>query len=50
MEYLRNVLLAYIETQDHEGLIPVFESVLEFSPQEKGRLDAARAKHRSSGW
>mmetsp|Transcript_47704 Transcript_47704/g.74444 ORF Transcript_47704/g.74444 Transcript_47704/m.74444 type:complete len:131 (-) Transcript_47704:50-442(-) len=44
MEYLRNVLVKYIETQDHEGLIPVFISVLEFSADEKRRLEAARAR------
>ncbi len=27
IEYLKNVLLKYIETQDHEGLIPVLSSV-----------------------
>mmetsp|Transcript_25318 Transcript_25318/g.50758 ORF Transcript_25318/g.50758 Transcript_25318/m.50758 type:complete len:80 (+) Transcript_25318:3-242(+) len=44
MEYLKNVLVKYIETQDHEGLIPVFYSVLDFSQEEKRRLEAVRSK------
>jgi hypothetical protein len=45
---LRPALLALLaETgggQDHEGLIPVFYTVLDFSQEEKSRLEAARGK------
>jgi len=49
IEYLKNVLLKYIETQDHEGLIPVLSSVLEFDADEQRRLHAAQSRM-SSPW
>jgi len=49
IEYLKNVLLKYIETQDHEGLIPVLSSVLEFDMDEQRRLQAALSRM-SSPW
>ncbi|EKX54468.1 hypothetical protein GUITHDRAFT_150019 [Guillardia theta CCMP2712] len=49
IEYLKNVLIKYVETQDHEGLIPVFYSVLEFNAEERRRLENVRVKM-SSPW
>ena len=48
IEYLKNVLLKYIETQD-EALISVFSSVLEFDADEQRRLHAAQSRL-SSPW
>ena len=48
IEYLKNVLLKFIETQD-QGLIPVLSSVLEFDANEQRRLQAAQSRL-SSPW
>ena len=48
IEYLKNVLLKFIETQD-DKLIPVLSSVLEFDANEQRRLKDAQSRL-SSPW
>jgi len=42
LEYLKNVVLKYIETEEHETLMPVLSSLLQFTTEEVSRANLAR--------
>eukprot|EP01121_Diplochlamys_sp_Union-15-3_P005768 TRINITY_DN16106_c0_g1_i1.p1 TRINITY_DN16106_c0_g1~~TRINITY_DN16106_c0_g1_i1.p1 ORF type:complete len:381 (-),score=74.00 TRINITY_DN16106_c0_g1_i1:37-1179(-) len=47
--YLKNVVLQYMITQEHESLVPVISTVLQFSPEEIASVKKARSQN-SSLW
>jgi len=38
VEYLKNVMVKYIEIQDHEQMLPVISRILQFTPEELKNL------------
>lgn len=49
LEYLKNIVLKYMETQEHEKLLPVLTTLLQFSPEEVARVQGARTAQQASG-
>jgi len=41
LEYLKNIIVKYMETNDIEGLLPVISTILQFSPDELQRIEQA---------
>lgn len=48
MEYIRNVVVKYIETLDHHGLVPVIATVLQLEDPVRSRVLAAALKRPAS--
>lgn len=48
MEYIRNVVVKYIETLDHHGLVPVIATVLQLEDPVRSRVLAAAMKRPAS--
>jgi hypothetical protein len=44
LEYLKNIILKLLETNEQESLLPVLSTLLQFTPQEKERIAAARSR------
>lgn len=49
LEYLKNIVLKYMETQEHDKLLPVLTTLLQFSPEEVAKVQEARAAQQGSG-
>lgn len=45
--YLKNVILKYMETQDHVQLLPVISNLLQFSPEELKGLQQKLSQKKS---
>ena len=46
--YLRNVLLKYMETEDHETIFPVIAMCLRLTPEEVEALRERRERHNTA--
>jgi hypothetical protein len=44
LEYLKNVMVRYMETGEHEALFPVIATILQFSPAEVERVKKRRTR------
>ena len=42
LEYLKNIVLKYMETNDTDALLPVIGTILHFSPEEKLQIQRSR--------
>ena len=49
LEYLKNIVLKYMETQEHDKLLPVLTTILQFSPEEVAKVQEARTAQQGSG-
>lgn len=49
LEYLKNIVLKYMETQEHDKLMPVLTTLLQFSPEEVAKVQEARTAQQSGG-
>jgi uncharacterized small protein (DUF1192 family) len=49
IEYLKNVIIKYMETLDHSALFPVLNTILQFSPEETASINEKR-KRLASWW
>eukprot|EP01127_Copromyxa_protea_P020013 TRINITY_DN6612_c0_g1_i5.p1 TRINITY_DN6612_c0_g1~~TRINITY_DN6612_c0_g1_i5.p1 ORF type:complete len:1183 (+),score=438.05 TRINITY_DN6612_c0_g1_i5:1131-4679(+) len=48
LEYLRNIIIKYIQTGQHDSLFPVLKKILHFTPDEVKEIEAGRS--RPAGW
>jgi len=46
VEYLKNVIVKYIETEEHENLFPLIATMLQLSPEETQRIKKKRESRR----
>lgn len=44
LEYLKNVVVKYMEGGDHDKLYPVISTILQFKPEERRRVEQVHAK------
>jgi len=44
MEYLKNIVIAYMEGGSHEQLMPVLTMLLQLTPEEVERVNAKRGR------
>ncbi len=40
--YLKNIIVKYMETGEHDALLPVISTVLQFTPEEIERINQRR--------
>jgi hypothetical protein len=47
--YLKNIIVKYMETGEHDALLPVISTILQFTPEELERINQRR-KGNNSLW
>ena len=47
LAYLKNVIVKYMETEEHERLLPVLTMLLQITPDEVSKVEEARRKRKS---
>jgi len=50
MDYLKNIIVKYMETQEHEKLLPVIASILQFAPEDIKIIQESNSKRSKWGF